>query len=96
MTGGPAADLANFDNYGTGVIVSTARDQRAFDFLVARVGCERVIEARLALPGQRRAYVSNIAKQLKIVIPEDVMITSREEGRRQLSAIKTLLSLNSK
>lgn len=87
-----AADSVKCDDYGTGVIVSTNRDQRVLDFLVAKVGCERLKQARLELPGQRRAYVSNIAKILKIPVPEEVLITSREEGRQYLSNIKVFLN----
>lgn len=86
------ADSVKYDDYGTGVIVSTNRDQRVLDFLVATVGCERLKQARLALPGQRRAYVSNITKILKISVPDEVLITSREEGRQHLSNIKMFLN----
>ncbi|WP_154677991.1 cryptic plasmid protein A [Paraburkholderia nodosa] len=80
-----------FDDYGTGVIIKNARDQRGLDFLIASVGIEKVNKSRVMLAGSRRPYVSNIAKALEIDIPGDVVITGREEARRKLGEIKRML-----
>ncbi|RQM47084.1 cryptic plasmid protein A [Paraburkholderia bannensis] len=74
------------------VLVENNRDRRTLDFLLATCGLSRVQQARTALPGRTRPYVSNIAKQLGVTIPDAVVITPREEGRRELTAIKQLLT----
>ncbi|MHB9839722.1 hypothetical protein Q8F57_033415 [Paraburkholderia terrae] len=74
------------------VILENDRDHRTFAYLVDACGLERVLKARRALPGRTRPYVSNIAKSLGVTIPEAVVITPREEGRRRLSEIKDFLA----
>lgn len=73
------------------VIVNTPRDRRAFEYLVARCGMKAVEEACLKLSGRRKAYVSNVAKVLEVAIPDDVVITPREEARKHISDIKEIL-----
>ncbi|MDR8397139.1 MULTISPECIES: hypothetical protein [Paraburkholderia] len=74
------------------IILANERDRRTFAYLVDTCGLQRVIKARQALPGRTRPYVSNIAKSLGVTIPEGVVITPREEGRRHLSEIKDFLA----
>ena len=78
-------------NYGLDVIISSPRDQRTLDYLVEVCGITRVKRARVDLPGNTRPYVSNLAKTLGVTIPEEVVITSREDGRRHLANLKSLL-----
>ncbi|WP_322007157.1 hypothetical protein [Paraburkholderia tropica] len=80
------------DKFVGSVIVNTPRDRRAFEFLVEKCGMDAVEQACLKLSGQRRAYVSNIAKVLRVEIPDDVVVTPREEARKHLSDLKTLLA----
>jgi hypothetical protein len=72
-------------------IVESARDQRVLDYLVAKVGVEVVLDAAKKLPGGRKPYVSNLARMLKVVIPDSVHATSREDGRAKLQEIKKFL-----
>lgn len=76
----------------TDVILANDRDRRVYDYLIATCGEKRVANARQQLPGRTRPYVSNIAKMLGVTIPDAVVITTREDGRRQLAEIKKLLS----
>jgi len=75
-----------------GIIVDSERDRRALEFLVTVCGTEVVVRGRTELPGRTRPYVSNIAKALGVVIPDEVVITPRAEGRRHLSEIKEFLA----
>jgi hypothetical protein len=79
----------------TGVIVDSPRDERALAFLISTKGESAVQKAVEQLCGNRRPYVSNIAKILDIAIPDDVLITPREEGRARLSEIKNILKSHS-
>ncbi|MGF6553072.1 hypothetical protein QFZ96_008208 [Paraburkholderia youngii] len=79
------------DEFVGGVIVNTARDRRALDYLLAECGNEAVERARASLAGQRKPYVSNIAKVLGVVIPDAVVITPRDEAREKLSHLKAIL-----
>lgn len=51
------------------LIVESTRDQRVLDWLVRQVGQEAIANACMQLAGARRAYVSNIAKVLKLCPP---------------------------
>ena len=74
------------------VIVNTPRDRRALEYLVTTCGMEAVEQACLRLSGRRKAYVSNVAKVLRIAIPDDIVITPREEARKHISDLKKLLA----
>lgn len=74
------------------VLLENDRDRRTFDYLVRTCGLSRVQKARQSLPGRTRPYVSNLAKALGVTIPDAVVITPRENGRRELAAIKQLLA----
>lgn len=80
------------NTYIGSVIVNTSRDLRAFEYLVARCGIQAVEQACLKLSGRRKAYVSNLAKVLGVEIPDDIVVTPREEARRHLSDLKRLLA----
>jgi hypothetical protein len=74
------------------VILANERDRRAFAYLIETCGMHRVTRARQDLSGRRRPYVSNIAKMLGVTIPDAVIITPREEGRRHLAEIMRFLT----
>lgn len=78
-------------DFGIDVIIESDRDRRTLDYLVQTCGIDRVRRARYELPGRTRSYVSNLAKALGITVPEDIIITSREDGRRHLDDLKALL-----
>jgi hypothetical protein len=75
----------------TGVLVETPKDERILEYLVAEKGEEAVRSAVGQLAGHRRPYVSNIVKIMAIEIPDDVVITPRDEGLVHLESIKQLL-----
>ncbi|MFL9914696.1 hypothetical protein PQR75_04630 [Paraburkholderia fungorum] len=74
------------------VLLQNDRDRRTLDYLIRTCGLSRVQRARQSLPGRTRPYVSNIAKALGVTIPDKIVITPREDGRRELAAIKQLLA----
>ena len=69
------------------VIIETARDQRAFDWLVQQAGWNRVDAALATLPGKRKPYVSNLAKALHLAVPDSVLATPAEQARPELKKI---------
>jgi hypothetical protein len=69
------------------LIIETARDQRALDWLVRQAGWDRIDEVLAALPGKRKPYVSNIAKALHMVVPDSVLVTPAEQARPELKKI---------
>ncbi|MEX3964854.1 hypothetical protein AB4Y42_22010 [Paraburkholderia sp. EG286B] len=73
------------------VVIESLRDERALAFLISTKGESAVQNAVKRLCGNRRPYVSNIAKILDVTIPDEVLITPRDEGRARLSEIKNIL-----
>ncbi len=75
-----------------GVLVASARDQRVLDWLVSQVGREAVEGACTRLAGRRRPYVSNIAKELGVIPPDNLTLTPRAIARQRLAECKAALS----
>ena len=73
------------------VVIQSTRDQRTLDFLVETCGVAAVESACRQVPAGRRLYVSNLARVLKITIPERVIATPRVEGAARMAEIKELL-----
>lgn len=73
------------------VVVESERDSRTLAYLFATCGEQAVEQACGQLPGSRRPYVSNLARVLRVSIPDSVVKTPRAEGIEQLAAIKQLL-----
>lgn len=73
------------------VILANDRDRRVYDYLLTTCGANRVSHARQQLPGRTRPYVSNIAKALGVVVPDEVVITPRADGLKHLAEIKKML-----
>ncbi|MFM0121099.1 cryptic plasmid protein A [Paraburkholderia sp. RL18-101-BIB-B] len=73
------------------IIVNSARDRRTLEYLVEKCGIEAVEQACAQVAGQRRLYVSNIAKVLGVEIPDEVVITPRAEALVHLERLKKLL-----
>ena len=77
---------------GLDIIVESERDKRTLDYLISICGLTRVRRAREQLPGDRRPYVSNLAKHLGVTIPIEVLATPRPEAQRHISQLKERLA----
>lgn len=68
-----------------GVIIGSDRDRIGCDYMVKCRSKEAVMWAAKSLPGNRKPYVSNIAKKLLLEIPNDLpdpqKVLSLEEVR---------------
>lgn len=69
------------------IIVETEADRRALDWLVRQAGWDRIDAVLAELPGRRKPYISNIAKALRMVVPETVFATPAERARPELKKI---------
>ena len=74
-----------------GVVVESRRDDRTLAWLIDQLGEGAVTAACLRLAGQRRAYVSNIAKVLGVVPPQVLAVTPAPEARDHIRRILALL-----
>ena len=76
-----------------GVIIASDRDRIECDYMVKCRSKEAVIWAVKSLPGNRKPFVSNIAKKLQFEIPSDLpdpqKVLSIEEVR-ELFDFKTM------
>lgn len=75
----------------TGVLVETLKDERCLSYLVSQKGEEAVRDAVTRLAGNRKPYVSNVARILGVKFPDSVEITPQEVGRARLRDIKAIL-----
>lgn len=73
------------------IIVESARDERTLEWLISQVGLAGVEKACEQLAGQRKPYVSNIAKALCLEVPESILHTPKDEARSRLSALRRAL-----
>lgn len=73
------------------VIVMSERDKRTLDWLIDQVGADAVERACAALSGERKPYVSNIAKVLGLHPPDSLMQSSRTTARAHLASLKDVL-----
>lgn len=73
------------------VILETERDRRTFAWLIEQAGADAVEQACSQLAGQRKPYVSNLAKVLGLEPPDTMRQPSKEEARARLAALKTIL-----
>ncbi|CAH0444196.1 hypothetical protein LMG10661_00720 [Ralstonia syzygii subsp. syzygii] len=74
-----------------GVIIANDRDLRSLTWLREHVG-DAAIEAAVAqLAGQRRPYVSNVAKALGIEIPSSLALTGVDTARARIAALRALI-----
>ncbi len=72
-------------------VLESDRDRRTLDWLISQVGLAAVEQASFHLAGERKAYVLNIAKLLKLTPPASVFATPKDDVLVQLAAIKNLL-----
>ena len=74
-----------------GVIVENERDRRTLRWLIDTAGQDAIREAIQRIPGNRRPYVSNVAKTMGLTPPKDLEVADRETARRYLEAIRKQL-----
>lgn len=71
-----------------GVLILSDRDQKEFDYILEIRGTDWVHYAVRSLIGNRKPYVSNLAKIMKLDIPQDLpdknKVISLEEGLTKL------------
>lgn len=82
--------LADFGG-SVNIRVETERDRRTLEWLVSQVGADEVDAACLKLAGQRRHYVSNVARVLGLVPPEAVHQTESVQARKELARLKSII-----
>jgi hypothetical protein len=73
------------------VIVESDRDRRTLEWLVSEVGVDAVEQVCSQLAGERKPYVSNVAKALGLEPPECVRFPTQEEARARLANLKEIL-----
>ena len=73
------------------IIIESKRDERTLDWIVQQVGWPRVDDWLASLPGNRKPYVSNLAKALGLVIPDSVIATPAEQARPELKRMLEIL-----
>lgn len=73
------------------VVLESERDRRALDWLVSQVGVAAVELACSQLAGERKAYVSNLAKVLGLNLPDSISATPKDEALVHLTTIKNIL-----
>ena len=73
------------------VVLESDRDRRTLDWLVSQVGLPAVEKACSQLSGDRKAYVSNIAKALGLTLPDNISATPKDEALVHLNSIKNIL-----
>jgi hypothetical protein len=71
-------------------IVENDRDRRGLAWIRTQVDDAAITAACVGLPGNRRAYVTNIARALGLVLPAETARTPREAALTHLARIKAL------
>ncbi|MDE2599318.1 MAG: hypothetical protein KGL40_06810 [Rhodocyclaceae bacterium] len=74
------------------ILIESDRDRRTYDWLLSQVGELALQAACLSLAGNRRLYVSNLAKALDLKPPADLAIAPREVALMHLERMRKLLS----
>lgn len=77
----------------SGVIVANDRDRRSLVWLREQVGDTAIAAAVAQLAGQRRPYVSNVAKALGVELPRSLALTSVDTARVRLAALRSLIKV---
>lgn len=73
------------------VIVNSGRDERVLSWLISQVGEQAVLDACAQLAGNRKPYVSNLAKCLGLSPPDDLSLTPRPEAKERVALLRTML-----
>jgi len=69
------------------VLITNARAERELDYLVQQVGPVKIIEARAAL-GSRKAFPLNLARILKVNLPEHLQYLPAIELREKIRELR--------
>lgn len=72
------------------VELTNPRSEREFDFLVREVGEEKIIEARSLLCG-RRAFPLNLARILRVQLPEQLQFLPTVEAKEKIQDLRRRL-----
>lgn len=72
------------------VELTNPRAEREFDFLVCKVGEEKLIDSR-GLLGARKAFPLNIARVLCVKLPEDLQFLSADEVKEKIKDMRRRL-----
>lgn len=83
----------NSDDMLKTLIINNDRDRRTLDWLRSQVDDAAIANAICQLSGSRKPYVSNVCKQLGLVAPAVLEITSKEKAQEHLAAIRQKLAL---
>ncbi len=80
-----------------GATVTNDRDRRTLAWLRAQVGDDAIRDTIAHLPGQRRPYLSNIARALGLVLPASLALPPagsavRAEVARRAAALRAAAS----
>jgi len=73
------------------VIVESSRDQRVLAWSIEQVGEDAVADACCQLVGNRRRYVSNVAKALGLKPPAQLALASEEDARQHIETLFHIL-----
>lgn len=76
---------------GQGIIIVNERDRRTLQWLINHVGEAAISAAVAQLAGNRKPYLSNIAKALGVDLPKDLMAADRETALKHLAALQAKL-----
>lgn len=74
-----------------GVLLVNDQDRRTLSWLLDRVGPDEITRAVHLLAGQRKPYLSNIAKVLSVDLPKHLAVAPPGAHRERLQAAKTML-----
>lgn len=77
------------------IVIESERDRRVLHWLVEQAGEAAVASACLQLAGRRRAFPSNVVKQLGLNPPKALALASRESAAAHTAAIGKLLGVPS-
>lgn len=73
-------------------IIESERDKRVIAWIIAQVGEDETKRAvAVVVAGGRKAYSSNIAKALSLVVPKNLEFASKEVGSAALKAMLAML-----
>lgn len=70
------------------LLIQNDRDRRALAWLIDQVGEDAIRQAVGRLAGERKPFVSNVAKVLSVKLPRSVELTPACQARKNIAAIK--------
>lgn len=73
------------------ILIESERDQRTYLWLLEQVGETALIQAAQSLAGNRKLYVSNLAKALGLIPPADLSVAPKETALKHLERMRETL-----